>query len=75
MVLRRVGWQVAIGAALGIMVCLWVAPLATTLLYGVQSQDPITLGGGAFLLIASSVVAGWLPVRIPCIVITWSTPS
>jgi len=63
MVLRRVGWQVAIGAALGIMACLWVAPLATTLLYGVQSQDPITLGGGAFLLIASSVVAGWLPAR------------
>jgi hypothetical protein len=63
MVLRRVGLQVAIGATLGIMTSLWVSPLATTLLYGVQSQDPTTLGGGALLLIASSVVAGWLPAR------------
>jgi ABC-type antimicrobial peptide transport system permease subunit len=63
MVLRRVGWQVAIGAALGIIASLWVSPLATTLLYGVQPQDPTTLGAGAFLLVASSVMAGWLPAR------------
>ena len=63
LVLRRVGLQVAMGSALGIMVSLWVSPLVAKLLYGVQPHDPMTLGAGAFLLVASSVVAGWLPAR------------
>jgi len=63
MVLRRVGLQVAMGVALGAIASLWVSPLVSTLLYGVQPQDFFTLGAGAFLLVASSVVAGWLPAR------------
>jgi predicted permease len=63
MVLRRVGLQVAMGAALGVIVSLWVSPLVAKLLYGVQPQDPLTLGVGAIVLVASTVVAGWLPAR------------
>jgi ABC-type lipoprotein release transport system permease subunit len=63
MVLHRVGLQVATGAALGIIASLWVSPLIARLLYGVQPQDPFTLGAGAILLVASTVVAGWLPAR------------
>jgi putative ABC transport system permease protein len=63
MVLRRVALQVATGAALGIIASLWVSRLVAKLLYGVQPQDPFTLGAGAILLVASTVVAGWLPAR------------
>ena len=63
LVLRRVGLLIAMGATLGIIASLWVSPLVAKLLYGVQPHDPMTLGAGALLLVASSVVAGWLPAR------------
>jgi predicted permease len=63
MVLRRVALQIATGAALGIIASLWVSQAVAKLLYGVRPQDPFTLGAGAILLVASTVVAGWLPAR------------
>ncbi len=63
MILRRVGLQVAAGAAIGTIASLWVSRLVIKLLYGVQPRDPLTLGAGAIVLVASTVVAGWLPAR------------
>jgi hypothetical protein len=63
MVLRRVGLQVAAGAALGIIASLWVSPVVAGLLYGVQPHDPLTLAAGTILLAASTVLAGWVPAR------------
>ena len=63
LVLHRVAILVAVGVILGSTVSLWVARFVTTLLYGLQPRDPLTLAGAAVLLGAIGALAGWLPAR------------
>ena len=61
LVLRRVAILVSLGVILGSAVSLWVARFVTTLLYGLQPRDPLTLAGAAVMLSAIGALAGWVP--------------
>jgi putative ABC transport system permease protein len=53
----------AIGLALGLLGSLALGGVVSDLLYGVQSYDPIALGGAAFLLSIVALAASYLPAR------------
>jgi predicted permease len=63
MVLRRVAILVTIGVIAGAGVSLWASRFITTLLYGLQPRDPVTLAGAAATLAVIGALAGWLPAR------------
>jgi putative ABC transport system permease protein len=63
LVLRRVGWLVATGVVAGMGLSLWVTQFVSTLLYGLQPRDPITLVAAACLLTVVGTLAGWVPAR------------
>ena len=43
LVLRRVAWLVAIGVVAGAAISLWASKFVSTLLYGLEPRDPMTL--------------------------------
>lgn len=63
MVLGRVAGLVLLGVAAGSAITLWAVRLVETLLYGVESNDPLTLAGAALLLALVGAIGGWLPAR------------
>jgi putative ABC transport system permease protein len=52
-----------IGVVLGLAVALIVSRVLSTQLFGVDPNDPMTLGGVALLLGAVAVAAAWIPAR------------
>jgi putative ABC transport system permease protein len=63
MVLRRVALLVGLGALAGVVMSLWASTFVTTLLYGLEPRDPLTLVGAVVVLAAIGAAAGWLPAR------------
>ncbi len=63
LVLRRVTLLVLTGIAIGAGISLWAARFVTTLLYGLEPRDPVTLIGAAAVLAIIGALAGWLPAR------------
>jgi putative ABC transport system permease protein len=61
LVLTRVTLLVAAGIAAGCGLSLWAARFVSTLLYGLQPRDPITMVTAAAALAAVGALAGWLP--------------
>jgi ABC-type antimicrobial peptide transport system permease subunit len=61
LVLSRVTLLVAGGVVIGAAVSVWAAKFVTTLLYGLEPRDPVTLAGAAVTLAAVGALAGWLP--------------
>ena len=61
MVLRDAMVMVLIGAIIGIPIILGVTRYVEFLLFGVKAHDPITLIAAALLLLAVTVLAGFLP--------------
>jgi putative ABC transport system permease protein len=51
----------AAGLLVGLVVCLAVARLLETVLYGVGAYDPLSLGAVTLLLVAIGLLASWLP--------------
>jgi hypothetical protein len=60
--LRRVIALCVAGALLRIFVAAARAPLGS-LLFGVETADPLTFGGVAARLLVVAVAAAWLPAR------------
>jgi predicted permease len=60
-VLREAGWLALIGVIVGLLITLAGIRLVKSMLYGLTSRDPITLGGSALLLLLMALVAGWAP--------------
>lgn len=54
---------VAIGTAIGVVVSLSIARVIATQLWGVSAYDPVTLVSVVLLLLATGVVACWIPAR------------
>jgi len=52
-----------IGVALGLLGALWLARFMSSLLYGVESSDPLTYLGVALLFAAAAAVSCFLPAR------------
>jgi putative ABC transport system permease protein len=48
---------------LGSAVSLWAVHLVSTLLYGLQPRDPLTLFASIAVLGSIGALAGWLPAR------------
>jgi predicted permease len=63
LVLRQGLTLASIGVALGAVGALAVTHLMSSLLYGVQSRDPVTFVVGPTLLAVVSVLASWIPAR------------
>ena len=61
LVLARVTILVAIGVASGAVASVWLSTFVSTLLYGLQPRDPVTLAGAAVTLAAVGALAGSLP--------------
>jgi predicted permease len=61
LVFRRTALLVGVGILLGTGVSLWVSRYVTTLLYGLEPRDPVTLAGAALVLGAVGALAGWGP--------------
>ena len=63
LVLRQGMALVGIGLAIGLLVALGAGRLLSSLLYGVSSNDLITLAGVSVILAAAALLACWLPAR------------
>jgi|HubBroStandDraft_6_1064221.scaffolds.fasta_scaffold12855_2 putative ABC transport system permease protein len=53
----------SLGVGIGIVGALGLRTLLKSLLFGVTPSDPITFGGVAFVLVASAMMATYLPAR------------
>jgi predicted permease len=63
LVLQRVAALVAMGVAAGAALTWGLSRLVASLLYGLSPQDPLTFAGGATLLVAVGIAAGWIPAQ------------
>jgi putative ABC transport system permease protein len=54
---------VALGAAIGVAVAVPVAELLTSLLYGVEASDPMSLAAAVAVLLIVGMLAAFLPAR------------
>jgi predicted permease len=63
LVLRRVGILVVTGVLVGGGISWGLARFVSTLLYGLDKHDPVTLAGAAVILSLIGALAGWLPAR------------
>ena len=63
MVIAEAGWMVGIGVAIGVALGLGAAKAASTLLFGLQPTDPVTLISAMALLVSIGLIASYLPAR------------
>jgi predicted permease len=63
LVLRETALMVGIGAAIGIPAALLLTRLVASLLYGLTPQDPLSLAVSTLILVAITVLAGYIPAR------------
>jgi macrolide transport system ATP-binding/permease protein len=63
LVLGEASWLVAMGTGLGMICAVTAATLMRHLLFDVQSWDPTTLVVAGFLLMASALLASYIPAR------------
>jgi len=63
MVLGRVLGFVLLGVLAGSAVSAWASRFVTSLLYGLEPGDPLTIAGAASLLFAITLLAAYLPAR------------
>jgi predicted permease len=61
LVLSRVLALAGVGVFIGGGISLWLSPVTSTLLYGVEPRDPVALAAAAVVLITVAVVAGASP--------------
>ena len=63
MVLGEASWLGLFGVGSGLAIALALTRLVKSLLYGLQPQDPLSLAGGAMLLVFVALAASWIPAR------------
>jgi ABC-type antimicrobial peptide transport system permease subunit len=63
LVLREALALVAVGVVVGLLAAFAGARTVTSLLYGLQATDPVTIGAATLLLVAVAALAGCLPAR------------
>ncbi len=63
MVLREVLLLAVIGLSIGLPLALSGSRYVRSFLYGIEPNDPVTLGFAIVLLLASGLVAGFIPAR------------
>jgi predicted permease len=63
LVMRQAGAMLLVGVAVGAVLALASGRLVRGFLYGVTAHDALTLAGAAALLLASGLIAAYLPAR------------
>ncbi len=63
LVLRRVGVLLGLGVAAGLALSVWASGFVQTMLFQLDAQDPVTIGGAALTLVLVAVTAAWIPAR------------
>lgn len=63
MILRESTWVTATGILAGVAAALLLSRLVKSMLYGIQSYDPITIAAGVLILLAVALAASWIPAR------------
>ena len=63
LILRETSMMIGIGAAIGIPAALGLTRLVASFLYGLTPQDPLSLVVSTLVLIAITVLAGYIPAR------------
>jgi ABC-type antimicrobial peptide transport system permease subunit len=63
LVLRETLWLVGIGLAVGLALAPVVSRLATSLLFGLSSYDPLTISLAMTAMLAVALLAGYFPAR------------
>jgi predicted permease len=63
MVLREASWLAMAGIGAGVAMALVLTRLVKSLLYGLQPTDPLSVAGGAVLLVLVGLAASWIPAR------------
>jgi predicted permease len=63
LVLREAALLLVIGLTMGIFLSLWAGRAASTLLYGLQPHDPVTLISATLLLSVIALAASYAPAR------------
>ena len=63
LILLRVAVLIATGVVLGAALSVWAARFVSTLLFGLQPRDPVTLAGATIVLVLVGGLAAWLPAR------------
>lgn len=63
MVMRGALWQVVIGLVMGIPASFYAGYLMKSLMYGVESYDPLALIGAPLMLVLCATFAGFVPAR------------
>jgi ABC-type antimicrobial peptide transport system permease subunit len=63
MILREATWIALAGVAVGLGGALVLARAVRSMLYGLQPADPVSLIGGAGLLLSVGLLASWIPAR------------
>jgi ABC-type antimicrobial peptide transport system permease subunit len=61
LVVGRAAWLVAAGILIGVVLSTWASGFVTTLLYGLEPRDPITLAAAGVTLAITGAAAAWLP--------------
>ncbi len=63
LILHESVWPVVAGLAAGLAGALALTRLIESMLFGLTPRDPVTYGMSATLLLASAIVAAWIPSR------------
>src|SRR5215472_10901211 len=63
LILREILLLAAAGIAIGLPCALAASRVVASLLYGVSTNDPLTLAVTSAILITIAAAAGWLPAR------------
>jgi ABC-type antimicrobial peptide transport system permease subunit len=63
LVLRETMLLVVIGVIIGLIAALAATRLITSLLYGLEPNDPLTITLASLLLLTVAAIAGYLPAR------------
>jgi predicted permease len=61
MIVRRSAFLASVGVAVGVAIALGASRLASSLLYGVSPNDPVSYAGAAAVLLLAGIAAGWIP--------------
>jgi ABC-type antimicrobial peptide transport system permease subunit len=63
LVLRETLWLGVAGIAAGVVLAVWAAGFAKSLLYGVSGADPVAIAVTVGVLMLVGAIAAWMPAR------------
>ena len=63
MILHRATWLTGAGVGVGLVLAFALAHGVANLLYGVRPDDPVIFAGITAVIVATALVASWLPAR------------